>query len=92
MWGCEIDYAPRSPTLERREIWEHDGAVYGMLRHNGRLLYASDAIDGRDDEYDLSSLTGQRVTATGAMTALNRRQMTEQLRQLASLNHFAPGP
>jgi SAM-dependent methyltransferase len=29
VWGCEIDYAPHSPTLERREIWEHDGDVYG---------------------------------------------------------------
>ncbi len=68
------------------------GAVYGMLRHNGRLLYASDAMNGRDHEYDLSSLSGQRVTPTGAITALNRRHMTEQLHQLATLNHFAPRP
>jgi len=68
------------------------GAVYGMLRHNGRLLYTSDAMDGRDDAYDLLTLTGQRVTATAAITELNRRQMTEQLHQLASLNHFTAQP
>jgi arylsulfatase A-like enzyme len=68
------------------------GAVYGMLRHNGRLLYTSDAMDGREDAYDLRGLTGQRVTATAAITELNRRQMTEQLRQLASLNHFTAQP
>jgi hypothetical protein len=63
-----------------------------MLRHNGRLLYTSDAMDGREDAYDLRGLTGQRVTATAAITELNRRQMTEQLRQLASLNHFTAQP
>jgi SAM-dependent methyltransferase len=31
VWGCEIDYAPHSPTLERREIWDHDGEVYGWV-------------------------------------------------------------
>jgi hypothetical protein len=31
VWGCEIDYSPHSPTLERREIWDHDGAVYGWV-------------------------------------------------------------
>jgi|GEM_PF-4340758 len=31
VWGCEIDYTPRSPARERREIWEHDGAAYGWI-------------------------------------------------------------
>jgi hypothetical protein len=31
VWGCEIDYAPHSPTLERREIWEHGDDVYGWV-------------------------------------------------------------
>jgi len=30
-WGCEIDYSPHRPVLERREIWEHDGAVFGWV-------------------------------------------------------------
>ncbi|HEV7688694.1 MAG TPA: methyltransferase domain-containing protein [Acidimicrobiia bacterium] len=32
VWGCELDYAP---TLERREIWEHDGKVYGWITTTG---------------------------------------------------------
>jgi arylsulfatase A-like enzyme len=64
------------------------GAVYGMVRHNGLALYTSDAVDGRDDAYNMSGMTGRRITATGAMTALNRRLMTDQLRQLGALNHF----
>jgi SAM-dependent methyltransferase len=31
VWGCEIDYAPHSPMLERREIWERGGDVYGWV-------------------------------------------------------------
>ena len=31
VWGCEIDYAPHSPMLERREIWSLDDAVYGWV-------------------------------------------------------------
>jgi hypothetical protein len=89
-----VDWQRQLPSRRRDSflLASSYGAVYGMLRHNGRLLYASDAIDGRDDEYDLNSLSGERVTATGAMTALNRRQMTEQLRQLAALNQFVPHP
>jgi SAM-dependent methyltransferase len=31
VWGCEIDYAPRTPARERREIWEQAGAAYGWI-------------------------------------------------------------
>ena len=31
VWGTEIDYSPRSPMLERREIWEHGDEVYGWV-------------------------------------------------------------
>jgi SAM-dependent methyltransferase len=31
VWGCEIDYAPRTPARERREIWEQGGAVWGWI-------------------------------------------------------------
>ena len=31
VWGCEIDYAPHSPTLERREIWGFDDEVFGWV-------------------------------------------------------------
>jgi arylsulfatase A-like enzyme len=66
------------------------GAVYGMLSHNGRMLYAADAIDGRDDQYELTGVTGKRTIATGAARTLNRRRIVAQLRDLAALNHFVP--
>src|SRR5688500_8017422 len=30
-WGAEIDYSPVSPTVERREIWEHGKDIYGWV-------------------------------------------------------------
>jgi SAM-dependent methyltransferase len=30
-WGAEIDYSPVSPTVERREIWEHGKEIYGWI-------------------------------------------------------------
>jgi SAM-dependent methyltransferase len=47
VWGCVIDYAPRSPTLERREIWEHDGAVYGWITTTGQFR---ELVAGRTPE------------------------------------------
>ena len=69
------------------------GAVYGMLRHNGRRLYATNAVDGRDDVYDMSGEgPGRRVAMTEASTALNRRLIREQLEELAALNHYVQQP
>ena len=31
LWGCEIDYAPHSPTVERREIWTDGDNTYGWV-------------------------------------------------------------
>ncbi|MEW6476526.1 MAG: class I SAM-dependent methyltransferase [Actinomycetota bacterium] len=31
VWGCEIDYAPHSPALERREIWSLGDELYGWV-------------------------------------------------------------
>ena len=66
--------------------------MYGVVRHNGLALYTSDAIDGRDDAYNMSGTAGRRITATGALTALNRRSMAEQIGQLGALNHFVSQP
>ncbi len=53
VWGCEIDYTPRTPALERREIWEHDGAAWGWIavtpRH--RELVADRRADDLIREY-----------------------------------------
>ncbi|MCA1845120.1 MAG: class I SAM-dependent methyltransferase [Actinobacteria bacterium] len=31
VWGCEIDYDPHSPMVERREIWRHGDDAYGWI-------------------------------------------------------------
>jgi SAM-dependent methyltransferase len=31
LWGCEIDYAPHSPTVERREIWTDGDNTFGWV-------------------------------------------------------------
>jgi len=31
LWGCEIDYAPHSPMVERREIWTDGDNSYGWI-------------------------------------------------------------
>jgi SAM-dependent methyltransferase len=44
VWGCEIDYAPHSPTLERREIWAHDDDVFGWIT---TTLHSRELVAGR---------------------------------------------
>jgi SAM-dependent methyltransferase len=46
-WGCEIDYAPHSPTLERREIWSLDDDVYGWVT---TTLGLRELVSGRSAE------------------------------------------
>jgi hypothetical protein len=31
LWGCEIDYSPHSPAVERREIWTDGDETYGWI-------------------------------------------------------------
>ena len=31
LWGCEIDYSPHSPTVERREIWTDGDDAFGWV-------------------------------------------------------------
>jgi SAM-dependent methyltransferase len=31
VWGAEIDYAPYSPAVERREVWAHHAEGYGWV-------------------------------------------------------------
>jgi len=67
------------------------GAVYGMLRHNGRFLYITDAVEGRDYAYDLADGGfGTRVEITEAMRALNWGLIREQVSRIAAQYHFTP--
>jgi arylsulfatase A-like enzyme len=80
-------------TSRRREsflIASSYGAVYGMLRDNGRLMYVVDTVDGREYAFDLSSVPGGRIDVTQTMTNENRRMIQEGLTTLAALYHYQP--
>ena len=47
VWGCEIDYAPHSAILERREIWAQGDAVYGWITTTGGLR---ELVSGRSPD------------------------------------------
>ncbi len=69
------------------------GAVYGMLRHNGRFLYIADAVEGRDYAYDLADGgLGRRVEITEAMRALNWDLIRKEVGKIAAQYHFTPEP
>jgi arylsulfatase A-like enzyme len=60
------------------------GAVYGLVRHNGRRLYIADAIEGRDAIYDLTPGAGDaRLGMTDAERQANRALIREQIADLA---------
>ena len=66
------------------------GAVYGMLRDNGRLMYVVDAVDGREYAFNLANAPGTRVEVTQSMTNENRAMIKEQLAALAELYRYHP--
>jgi SAM-dependent methyltransferase len=64
VWGCEIDYTPRSPALERREIWDHDGAAYGWISTTPRFRQLVPGRGAEDLWREYSTLAG-RLAAAG---------------------------
>jgi Sulfatase len=80
----------RSRRRESFLIASSYGAVYGMLRDNGRLMYVVDTVDGREYAFDLASVPGGRIDVTQTMTNDNRRMIQEELTALAALYHYQP--
>src|SRR5262249_28959344 len=58
LFGESLFVQPGTDVAARRResflLASSYGAVYGLLRHNGRILYTADALAGRDDAYDLT--------------------------------------
>ena len=67
------------------------GAVYGMLRDNGRLMYVVDAVDGREYAFNLEGTPGMRIEVTQSMIKENRRMIQEQLTTLAAFYGYHAG-
>ncbi len=53
VWGAEVNYAPYSPAVERREVWAHRAEVYGWVTTSMRLrqLTRARSVAAIVDEY-----------------------------------------
>ncbi len=75
---------PPSRRHEAYLVASSYGAVYGIVRHNGRRLYIADAIEGRDSAYDLSPASGDaRIGMTDAERQADRTLIREQIDDVA---------
>jgi len=69
------------------------GAVYAMLRHNGRSLYVSDSVQGRDLAFERrADGRMEQVTVTDVMRTVNRGLMRDHIGQIAAAYRFSPAP
>jgi arylsulfatase A-like enzyme len=97
LFGAPLFDAPDVDRPRRRResflLASSYGAVYGTMSGNGRKLYIADAINERDDAYELNrDALGARVGISNADRVRNRRLIREQVAQLAALYRFTPQP
>jgi len=65
------------------------GAVFGILRQNGRRMEVVNAVDNEEFAYDVTAgLLGRRIAVTAATIDANRRAIERQLAELAALYHY----
>ena len=94
LFGAPL-FVPEGTDLSgrRRETYlvaSSYGAVYGVLRDNGRRLYVADAINSREYAYDMSEPAARRVGVTQQERSANRAFIREQLDRLARIYQFEP--
>ncbi len=68
------------------------GAVYAVLRDNGRFVYIADGVNQREYAYDLGGATPLRIGVTPRTRAENRSFIHAQLDALARMYRFQPAP
>jgi hypothetical protein len=67
------------------------GAVYGSLRQNGRRMYVVDAVDGRDDLFEMdgaSGMPGRQLEVTRETAMAGREFIRESIDAIAGLYRF----
>ena len=65
--------------------------TYGVVRHNGRLLYILDLVNGREYEFDLSrQFLGERLQVTDAGRRFNRGVIRQRVADVDTFYHYAP--
>jgi len=66
------------------------GAVYGVLRNNGRSLYVVDTIEGREYLAQMIDLPARSVDVTRAAADENRGLIRRDIERLSALYRFQP--
>ncbi len=95
--GRSVFGPPEAETTWRRRdnflVASSYGAVYGMLHRNGTSLYGVDAVEGRDNAFDLADDgVGKRIEITPALTTENRALIRDRLLEFARQNSYRPRP
>jgi membrane-anchored protein YejM (alkaline phosphatase superfamily) len=80
--------ADRGPQL----LASSYGAVYVVLRDNGRNLFIADGVNNREYAFDLSQGTPLRVGVTAEVSSMNRGFIRDHLAGLARAYDFHPAP
>lgn len=91
-YGASLFVAPDATLASRREesylLISSYGPVYAMLRNNGKALYVSDLVDGREYGFDLhQGLLGTAVPVDEQMRRASQRLIEEHLQRLGALYH-----
>lgn len=66
------------------------GAVYGVLRENGRRLYVVDTIEGREYEQEIGGPSTRDFDVTPEVTRSSRALIRREIDRLAALYRFQP--
>ena len=94
LFGRSLYSDAQSDVRSRRDddflIASAYGAVYGVLRQNGRRLYAVDTIESREYAQDMTGATPRAIDVTPAMAAANRDLIRRDIDRLSALYHYTP--
>jgi hypothetical protein len=66
------------------------GAVYGVVRQNGRRMYVVDTIEGREYLQDMSGPSARSIDVTPAIAAAHRALIRRDIDRLSALYRFTP--
>ena len=85
--GADLSWRRRARFL----LASSYGAVYASLRQNGRRMYVIDAVDGRDDLFEMdgaASVPGRQLEVTRETAAAGRGFIREGVDAIAELYRY----
>ena len=93
LFGTPLFVPPERTLVDRRResflLTSSYGATYGLLRHNGRLLYVTDLTEKREFAYDLSrEPLGVPTVIDAGLRRLSQGRIQDRLSDLETFYHF----